>query len=224
MSANNKEQGLPHALPNDFNEKATIFLDMDGVMVDFFGGVRSLLGFPDDVVAERYDLPSHFPNHTEDTIKQAILMRGPSFWAELPALPFARAIYANCIRYANTYFLTSPWGMEDAYSGKVSWLSRNLEISRNFVVDHILVTDSKSLLAGPSRVLIDDLTYHCNDWSREGGISINYPAPWNDVGKVSKFDPLMHTQQMLMYAFKVLLNKDKPNSDGGVMKTSYERF
>lgn len=181
-------------LPDVKNPNARIFLDMDGVLADFKGGVE--ICFETDLSKYMsYDL--HTPlGLTLSEFWGRISDLGPVFWEQLPYLDHAMKVYKLCITYADTWFLTSPSQDRKAYEGKVLWLHRVLGLSLPYAVDRILVTKHKSLLANPNSMLIDDLEHNVLNFVEAGGLGFLFPAPWNDKANL---DPMIQLEAFLKY-------------------------
>src|SRR5688572_7216014 len=88
-----------------------VLLDMDGVLVDFFGGVARTLNVsvkPWPVLGCNW-FSKAFPEFTDKQVYDAI--RGKEWWANLNPLPYADKIVDGCIERVgieNVAFLTKP--------------------------------------------------------------------------------------------------------------------
>lgn len=102
------------------------------------------------------------------------------FWATIPLMNNALGLMQKVIDtdfVDKVYILTNPSGLVNASSGKVAWVKRFLRDFSckkfNPEVDVILCRD-KWLLAGPNRILVDDLEINCSLFLRSGGKAIQY--------------------------------------------------
>lgn len=163
-----------------------IFIDMDGVLSDFIGGVSRLLGLEPAQVLERW--PRGEPHgyvafglQTEDNFWQVIDGKLGSkvedFWASLEMCERAKDLYDLCSDRGPTFVLTSPSRNPASSSGKVRWLQRHFgQRFRSFIL-----TQHKYLMAAPGRVLIDDWDQNVEKWEKAGGRSILVPRVWNQA-------------------------------------------
>jgi 5'(3')-deoxyribonucleotidase len=135
--------------------KALVFLDMDGVIADFVGGITSLHGRPSP-----YSDPKNFGEFHMDKIWGmtaeefwAPLNRINSFdfWANLNPTPEAHDIVdLLSSRYGveNVCILTSPTLDSGCVPGKRAWTERHFpQLAKN-----MLFGSAKQFLAGPGRI------------------------------------------------------------------------
>ena len=160
-----------------------IYLDMDGVLTDFVGGVFNLFG--KQYVEEDYPLGKwkFFEDWgiTESEFWQRVHQCGPHFWETLDPFPGAKDLvsfgfYRGLIPRGQMSILTSPSRSPHCYSGKVQWLINhgiNLPVT---------ITTNKEQLAQPGRLLIDDKIENCERFRAAGGDAIVFPQPWNNYG------------------------------------------
>lgn len=64
---------------------------------------------------------------------------------------------------------------------KVKWIEKYLPFIN--VEKDLVFTGSKSVLAKPNRILLDDNMNNLIEWKRKGGISVAFSQPWNDKWK-----------------------------------------
>lgn len=165
-----------------------IFLDLDGVVVDFLGGVckrfnRDLSSLPTGI----YDLPTllGLPWATVDHE-----VNDYQFWRNLNALPKAKEILELLRTVGDVVILSSPWPQSWAsYKAKLDWCEEVLGVPHSDVI----LSPMKHLLAGPGRLLVDDCLGNCNKWSEQGGYAIHMPCHHNaDHLMMIGHDPLCH--------------------------------
>lgn len=151
-----------------------IFLDMDGVLADFVGGVFKLHGRTFDSttyprgnwnVHEAIDVP-------EPMMWDRINALGAYFWSGLDEFLWTRqlvhTVAAHPFRIA-----TQPTLDRNCIAGKSIWLER---MALNSVA---IYGRDKHLLARPGRLLIDDSPVNCHLWQAAGGDALLFPQPWN---------------------------------------------
>ncbi len=152
---------------DDINEASEpeIYLDMDGVLVDFFNEWAKLVG-----VKNWRDIKN--VEKSFDLIKQQ-----KNWWANLPTLPSAKAILGKIKEVKGQYkILSSPLAQDpDSVPGKKKWIKKNLS---GFSPADVILTHNKSKYAkkadGTPNVLIDDFGKNIKGWESAGGIGIKH--------------------------------------------------
>jgi len=163
--------------------KPIVYLDMDGVLADFFGGVEFLYG-----VEHWKELTN---DKTKDLKKQVIdRITGTDFFAVLPKFPTADALIDMVKKFTGGKFSinTSPLRGDHENSAKYKkvWISNNIETP-----DEIIVTGRKESYAkdkgtGTPNILIDDRPVNIERWQSAGGYGILYQANRDSLEKVKK--------------------------------------
>ena len=163
--------------------KPTVYLDMDGVLADFFGGVEKMYGV------------EHWKQLTNDKtkdLKKEVIDRitGTDFFATLPKFPSADELINMVKKFTGGKFSinTSPLRGDHENSGKYKkvWISNNIEQP-----DEIIVTGRKESYAkdkgtGTPNILIDDRPINIQKWQAAGGYGILYQANRDSLDKVKK--------------------------------------
>jgi len=168
-----------------------VLLDMDGVLVDCWGGVRHRHGVDPDP----YEDPSNLGNSAwwsdllgipaDDLFPDL----GVEWWAGLDPLPGWRSIVAaveSLVGPENVCILTSPTRFDagDCYEGKLWWIKRHLPgYERRFMVGK-----PKQFCAAPWSLLVDDDERNCQAFSEAGGVSLLVPAPWNKLHALDRLE------------------------------------
>ena len=163
--------------------KPIVYLDMDGVLADFFGGVEFLYG-----VDHWKELTN---DKTKDLKKQVIdRITGTDFFAVLPKFETADALIDMVKKFTGGKFSinTSPLRGDHENSAKYKkvWISNNIEQP-----DEIIVTGRKESYAkdkgtGTPNILIDDRPINIQKWQAAGGYGILYQANRDSLDKVKK--------------------------------------
>lgn len=158
-----------------------ILLDMDGVICDWCGAACAHFGQDiNDVL--NVQPPGHFGIEfgmgiTREKLWAGLDGIGEEFWSEcIRQYPWAKQLYADCMKMAPTYFLTSPSIHTVSASGKIKWL-RKFTGDQKFR-DYIFTTH-KHLLAKPGNVLVDDDDEKVSSFRAAGGHAILFPQRWN---------------------------------------------
>lgn len=171
-------------------DRLQVFIDLDGVLADFlthacarFG--RELSELPTGI----YDLARLFEMPWAEIDAQ--IGRDYTFWRHVPTYPWTKNVI-TMLREAQTdgvigdlFVLSSPWQQSpECHKAKLEWCDVNLGIPTSDVI----LTPHKGLLAGPNRLIIDDLPSHCEEWCRRGGYAITFPCHHTN-GRLQMFSP-----------------------------------
>jgi len=163
--------------------KPIVYLDMDGVLADFFGGVEKLYGV------------SHWKELTADKskdLKKEVIDRitGTDFFATLPKFPTADGLIDLVKKFTGGTFSinTSPLRGDHENSGKYKkvWISNNIEAPAEIIVTGRKETYAKDKASGTPNILIDDRPVNIQKWQAAGGYGILYQANRDQLNKVQK--------------------------------------
>jgi len=154
------------------------FLDLDGVLADFVGGICKAHNKPNPHTIGQsgdWDIPKLWGMTEEEFYRPCEF---ELFWMELELTPEARNLYHG-LRCAfgedNITFLTKPTRSASAYSGKYRWIKKNFGCSSKILMGEA----PKALLARPEHLLVDDYDKNVDEWRVAGGEAIMVPRPWN---------------------------------------------
>ena len=163
--------------------KPTVYLDMDGVLADFFGGVEKLYGV------------EHWKQLTNDKtkdLKKEVIDRitGTDFFATLPKFNTADSLIEMVKQFTGGTFSinTSPLRGDHENSGKYKkvWISNNIEAPAEIIVTGRKETYAKNKASGTPNILIDDRPVNIQRWQAAGGYGILYQANRDSLDKVKK--------------------------------------
>jgi hypothetical protein len=163
--------------------KPIVYLDMDGVLADFFGGVEFLYGV------------EHWKQLTNDKtkdLKKEVIDRitGTDFFAVLPKFPTADALIDMVKKFTGGKFSinTSPLRGDHENSAKYKkvWISNNIEQPDEIVVTGRKETYAKNKGTGTPNILIDDRPINIQKWQAAGGYGILYQANRDPLSKVQQ--------------------------------------
>ena len=163
--------------------KPTVYLDMDGVLADFFGGVEKMYG-----VDHWKQLTS---DKTKDLKKEVIdRITGTDFFATLPKFDSADELINMVKKFTGGKFSinTSPLRGDNENSGKYKkvWISNNIEQPDEIVVTGRKESYAKDKASGTPNILIDDRPVNIQRWQDAGGYGILYQANRDSLTKVKK--------------------------------------
>lgn len=115
------------------SDKKTLFIDMDGTLVNFQSGINRL----DDHHRTEYE-------NSYDNV--------PGIFALMDPMPGALEAYATLCQHFDTYILsTAPWGNPSAWSDKLVWVKRHLN---DHAYKRLILSHNKHLNLG--HFLVDD--------------------------------------------------------------------
>jgi len=150
-----------------------IFLDMDGVIVDFMRGAHEYHKLP----YSSYPYPVGewmFTKHLLMDDHDFWSPLGYKFWAELPWMPDGHEIW-RMIMDLDPVLCTAPTLHPGCAGGKMQWIKNNLPQ----MYKRVIITAAKEMCAHPSALLIDDADHNVNKWRANGGVAILVPRIWN---------------------------------------------
>jgi tRNA nucleotidyltransferase/poly(A) polymerase len=160
------------------NGSTKIYLDMDGVLADFFGEWATLAGV---TTGNWKDIP---PAKIDPTLDKMI---GTDFFNRLPKFPTTNALVSMVLKYTGEYHINSSplrGDHENSGSWKKVWIKREL----NPQPVSIVITGRKESYAvnrdGSPNILIDDRGANIDAWTIKGGIGIKYQADENTIAEV----------------------------------------
>ena len=161
--------------------KTEVFLDMDGVLADFFSAQAKLA-----------DVPTYrdiSPEQNEMTLDKMV---GTNFFATLDKFPSADQLVDMCIRIFGHYNICSSplrGDYDNSELNKKIWIAKHLEKKLPL---EIYITPNKQQHAkqpdGTPNILIDDRGSNITSWEAAGGVGIKYQA---DEDKLSKVESVL---------------------------------
>jgi hypothetical protein len=151
------------------------FIDLDGVLVDFFAGALR---------QHARELPYHetrwnFHHQLGMTDDEFWVPLGFEFWRDLPWHDDGHEI----LRVVEDIFgpdriaiLSDPGQRRGVDAGKRAWIRAHLPL---YARRTFLGTD-KFMIASPSKFLVDDNDGHIETFTTAGGRAVLVPRPWNE--------------------------------------------
>jgi 5'(3')-deoxyribonucleotidase len=186
----------------------SIYLDLDGVILDFMKGFADLKGLDRELFYS--NKANHFwalseiisevqgTLYTQDDLKQDIEAAGPDFWVNLPKYPWADDLIELCRSNAVTTIMSAPMvESPSSGSGKLMWIRDNWPDWNHFSLSPV-----KHHMAHPGALLIDDNREGCELFrdpaknhpelavKPQGGHAYLFPQPWSLPGEWMNHDPL----------------------------------
>ena len=144
-----------------------IYVDMDGVLADFFGEWAKLMKV------------DHYSKIDDIDINVALqkIRDTDEFWLNLPMLPQAKQLLGLIKKVKGSYNICSSPLADDPNSEphKREWIKRNLDF---FPPNKVIITHNKPKYAkqedGTPNILIDDFGKNIASWEAAGGIGFKY--------------------------------------------------
>jgi len=151
-------------------KKPNVYLDMDGVLADFFTEYAKLAG----VESGNYrEIP---PAKTDPTLNKMI---GTDFFARLPKCPAADQVVGMSVKLFGKYYICSS-PLRGDHEGSEKWKKVWIKQHLNPQPAEVIITPNKAKYAkqpdGTPNILIDDRGSNISAWENAGGIGIKYQA------------------------------------------------
>ena len=165
------------------DSKPIVYIDMDGVIADFFGGVEKLYGV------------GHWKELNADNkldLKQEVINRisGTDFFATLPKFESSGELISMVKEFTGGNFSinTSPLRGDNENSAKYKklWIQNNIEQPDEIVITGRKESYAKDKASGTPNILIDDRPVNIQRWQGAGGYGILYQANRDSLTKVKQ--------------------------------------
>jgi predicted kinase len=161
----------------DVQSKPKVYVDMDGVIANFYAGVTRVTGHAEPRELALQDM--------EDTMAS---FKGTNFFYQLPKYEQADQLIAlvNKMTGGDWYILSSPlkYDREGSAKHKAAWIRDKLKIQPKGM--HF--TGDKAQYAvqpdGTPNILIDDYPKYLNSWKDKGGIGVQYKGHVGNIEDV----------------------------------------
>jgi 5'(3')-deoxyribonucleotidase len=148
-------------------QTSEIYVDMDGVLADFFGEWAKVMKV------------DHYSKIDDVDINVALqkIRDTNDFWLKLPMLPQAKQLLGLIKKIKGSYNICSSPLADDPNSEphKREWIKKNLSF---FPPKEIIITSNKPKYAtqsdGTPNILIDDFGKNVNEWEAAGGEGFKY--------------------------------------------------
>lgn len=160
------------------NKQPIVYVDMDGVLADFFGSWAKMVG-----VKTYRDIPQDKVNSTLNR------MIGTDFFGKLAKFSTADKLLQLVVNRFGSYSIcSSPLrnDHENSKKHKIDWIGRKLKIKPTTT----LIVANKDRFAkqsdGTPNILIDDRGLNIENWRKAGGFGIKYQADEDSLSVVEK--------------------------------------
>jgi hypothetical protein len=170
-----KEESINEAL----NFKPDVYVDMDGVIADFFSALAKFRG------------TAHWKDEGEMSVEDSIkAIAGTDFFSTLPVIPTAKQLISTVKSFTGGewHICSSPLrgDHENSKKHKISWLSENGFDPTSIIItgrkeSHAVTKDNQNFRPN---ILIDDKPENIQRWQGRNGIGIRYQANKDNVSRV----------------------------------------
>jgi len=157
-----------------------VFLDLDGVLVDFMGGVHKWYGLPYSYEDYPYEINKWDclpPKSFKRSANEFWCDLPPNLWANLDWTLDGKEILKEIEKFVpkEQICLFTSRSMPQSAFGAVAWVATNLPQYRK----RLLIGDKKEFCAHENSLLIDDANHNVDAFIKEGGRTILIPRKWN---------------------------------------------
>ena len=161
--------------PRKAGSKPKVFVDMDGVIANFYAGMSKLTGHPE-------------PRAMQDLESEVRKLAGTDFFYQLPKYEQAEELlgYINKMTGGDWYILSSPLSNDKEASAayKKAWIRDKLDHKPRGAY----FTGQKEQFAtqedGTPNILIDDYPGYLTKWRDKGGIGVQYKGHVGNIQDV----------------------------------------
>ena len=166
LAVNKKESMAYEDMFQGLNPKSEIYVDMDGVLADFFGEWKKLVG---------KDWREIDKDELEPALKK--IRDEEDFWLNIPLTSNAKKLLGIIKQVKGNYkILSSPLANDPkSEPHKREWIEKNLDF---FPPTEVIITKDKAKYAtnpdGTPNILIDDYGVNIAAWESAGGIGFKH--------------------------------------------------
>ena len=158
-----------------FDNRYTIYLDMDGVITDFDKLFYDMTGYKDGRDYEK--------EFGREAFWELIEKEGLKFWSEMPWTVDGKKLW-NYLREKNVQILSAPaFTIPDSKKGKLIWLARELSPKPKI---NLVKAKNKQKFANKDSVLIDDYDRNIKQWKSAGGVAIHHKSAADTIKKLKQ--------------------------------------
>lgn len=156
------------------NEEYILYLDMDGVLVDFEGGFIKL--------SKGVKATELYKQYGDKAVQHYYLSAGADFWADLDWIEGGRELWevsrklfrnVNILSSAGT---TDPEKGKPVVAGKMMWLKKHMPEIPESNIFIVYGKHNKQKYATKESILVDDVSETIKIWNAKGGYGILHKA------------------------------------------------
>lgn len=159
------------------NERKNIFLDMDGVIIDWNSSALNLLGLEDDMKIKKRMKNGENLEHIIPQIYDIILNQKEKFWENLKPFEWSEDLYNYLDKKGDLYILTSSGNFQKRGAKFLQYvISGKLKtLEKYFPNANPIFACSKYVCANENSILIDDTYSKIKDFKKYGGKGFLWP-------------------------------------------------
>ena len=150
-----------------------IYCDLDGVLSDFDGRFRELIGQSPDSYKDEYGKKAFW---------KAVDDEGEEFWSGMQPMPDASRLW-NYIEKYNPELLSAPSSKPYSHTGKQLWVDQHLP---GVTLNLKPATEKHHFCTGPNDILIDDREDTIQRWNNAGGVGILHKNAQDTINQLAK--------------------------------------
>jgi 5'(3')-deoxyribonucleotidase len=154
----------------------TIYCDMDGVLVDFDKGFKTLSGYEPKFYEDKFGTEKFW---------QLINDGGVEWWENLEWMSDGRELWSYIKKY-NPFILTAPSREPESKTGKKSWVKNHIKDKWDALI--FSPAYLKCEYASKYNILIDDKPSTIMNWERVGGIGILHTSAKETIEELKSLD------------------------------------
>lgn len=151
----------------------SLFVDLDGVLVDFVQGYKNLTGIT----------PQQGEQFGIEKFWEPISKAGAKYWITLKWMRDGKQLWDYISKY-NPILLSAPSKEESSKIGKRIWVKRELPGIKLILTP----AHQKKKYATENSILIDDRKENIEDWISKGGIGILHTSTNNTIKQLQKLN------------------------------------
>lgn len=156
-----------------------VFLDMDGLIVDFVQYTCEFFNISNEFPVGEWDVVGIMCQRAKISQNEFWKRLDVEFWSFQPWMHDGLRIMAHLkqeIGIHNVCILSSP-ANSDSAAGKIAWIKR--ELPDMYKMGNFCLNRNKGFLAHPEKLLIDDGDHNIEAYTEHGGTCLLYPRKWN---------------------------------------------
>ncbi|MBA57809.1 MAG: hypothetical protein CMQ40_01410 [Gammaproteobacteria bacterium] len=164
--------------------KHEIYIDMDGVCVDFIRDALLVQGYDPEETLIRWKaeqpgqlFPTEVIPKDPENFFTFEALDNKEFWMNLKPYDWFEELYSELTKLGSVLFLSAPTGSPACMSGKHQWLINRF--GPDF--SNFIFTRHKDRLAHSRAILIDDMPFNVSSFQDRGGNAILFPRIWNKL-------------------------------------------
>ena len=156
-----------------YASKPKIYVDMDGVLVNFNKGFKDLEGISPDEYIDKYSKGAFWKT----------LLKHPRFFKDLEWMPDGKELW-NFVKQYNPTILSAPVSeknMPHCKEDKTNWIKNHIGDNVEIILD-----EDKGAYANENDILIDDREKNINEWQAADGVGILHTSTADTISKLKR--------------------------------------